>query len=148
MRALVVYDTTWNNTEKIARAIASGIGGETEAHRVGTPEAARLERVDLLVLGTPVMGGRPSPAMQTFVDGISPGVAKNLSVATFDTRIAMWIAKLFGFAAPRMATAMKSKGSALKADPQGFIVKGRSGPLADGEIERATRWGAELAGPR
>lgn len=147
MRALVVYDSTWSNTERIARAIANGIGEGAEACRVGTPEAKRLDRVELLVLGSPVQGGRPTPAMQAFMDGIAPGVAKSFAVATFDTRMTMWIARLFGYAAVRMAAVMRGKGSTLKADPQGFIVKGRSGPLAPGEIERATQWGALLARP-
>jgi hypothetical protein len=31
------------------------------------------------------------------------------------------------------------------AADQRFIVKGTYGPLADGEVERAKAWGAELA---
>jgi hypothetical protein len=31
------------------------------------------------------------------------------------------------------------------ASPEGFIVEGVSGPLLGGEIDRARRWGEELA---
>jgi flavodoxin len=35
MKALVIYDTVKGNTAKIAQAIAAGIGGNTEAVKVG-----------------------------------------------------------------------------------------------------------------
>jgi flavodoxin len=146
MKALVVYDSTWGNTEKIATAIAAGIGG-TRAIRVGSADVKEYEEIDLLVLGSPVLGGRPTESMQKHIKSIPQAVAKKLSVATFDTRVSMKFAKIFGYAAVRMADQLKGEGSKLKSTPQGFIVKGRSGPLAEGELERATKWGEELARP-
>ena len=147
MKALVVYDSTWGNTEKIATAIAAGIGGGTRAIRVGSADVKEYEEIDLLVLGSPVLGGRPTESMQKHIKSIPQAVAKKLSVATFDTRLSMMFAKLFGYAAVRMANELKGAGSNLKSTPQGFIVKGRSGPLVEGELERATKWGEELARP-
>lgn len=145
MKALVVYDSTWGNTEKIATAIAAGIGGGSRAIRVGSADVKEYEELDLLVLGSPVLGGRATESMQKHIKSIPPAVAQKLNVATFDTRMAMKLAKLFGTAAVRMADELKGAGSTLKSTPQGFIVKGRSGPLAEGELERATKWGEELA---
>jgi flavodoxin len=143
MKAVVIFDSTWGNTERIANAVASGIGGTTKALRVGAAGEVDLAHVDLLVLGSPILGGRPSPAMLTYVKAVPAQAAKTLRVATFDTRLTMKFAKIFGFAALRMADAMREKGCAVKAS-EGFIVKGRSGPLADGEVERATQWGKGL----
>jgi flavodoxin len=144
MKALVVFDSTWGNTEKIAHAVASGLGGSTKAHRVGSAEAKEYEGIDLLVLGSPILGGRPSPAMQGYIKAIPQPVAEKLTVATFDTRLTMKFAKIFGYAAVRMANQMKNKGCRVKLT-EGFIVKGTNGPLADGELERATEWGSKLA---
>jgi flavodoxin len=144
MKALVVFDSTWGNTEKIAHAIASGIGAGARACRVGEVDAKGYEDADLLVLGSPILGGRPSAAMQGFIDGISRDTAKKLIVATFDTRLLMRFAKLFGYAAARMADQLKEKGYELKST-EGFFVRGRSGPLADGELDRAIEWGSTLA---
>ncbi len=143
MRAVVIFDSTWGNTEKIAQAVASGIGGATKALRVDAAGEADLEHVDLLVLGSPILGGRPSAAIQAYVNALSSGTAKKLSAATFDTRLTMRFARIFGFAALRMADALNEKGCAVKSS-EGFFVRGRSGPLADGEVERATRWGKAL----
>jgi flavodoxin len=145
MKALVVYYSKWGNTEKIATAIATGIGGGTRAIRVGSADPKEYEGIDLLVLGSPVQGGRATESMQNHIKSIPPALAKKLCVATFDTRMAMAFAKLFGSAAVRMADELKKAGSMLKSTPQGFVVKGRSGPLAEGELERATKWGEELA---
>ena len=146
MKTLVVFDSTWGNTEKVAHAIASGIGGDARVHRVGAPEAARLEAIDLLVVGSPILGGRPSPAMHGFISAIPEAAARKLHVATFDTRLMMRFAKIFGYTAVRMADQLKEKGCTVKST-EGFFVKGRSGPLTDGELTRATEWGNKLKKP-
>jgi flavodoxin len=145
MKAIVVYDSKWGNTEKIAHAIAAGIGFGTKSARTGDSLAMEFEKYDLLVIGSPVLGGRPSEAIQTYIKGIPQTVAARIKAAAFDTRLTMRFAKLFGHASKRMADALKAKGIVLKSEPKGFIVMGRSGPLANGEIERATQWGKELA---
>jgi flavodoxin len=144
MKALVVFDSTWGNTEKVAQAIASGIGGGARACRVGSVEANDRTSIDLLVIGSPILGGRPSPAIQGYISAIPPVSAKGLTVATFDTRLSMKFAKLFGYAAVRMADQLQAKGCTVKGK-EGFTVKGRGGPLADGEVERATQWGKSLS---
>jgi flavodoxin len=144
MKALVVFDSTWGNTEKIAHAVASGIGGGARVLRVGSVDAARFDGIDLLVLGSPILGGRPSPSMHGYIDSIPEAAARRLQVATFDTRLMMRFARIFGYAAVRMADQLKEKGCALRST-EGFFVKGRSGPLADGELARATEWGSTLS---
>ena len=81
--------------------------------------------------------------MQKYLDGLS-SFSKTLKVATFDTRLKMKFVKLFGFAADKMEAFFKEKGIVAKAKPEGFVVKGRSGPLAEGELERANSWGKNL----
>jgi len=146
MKALVVFDSTWGNTEKIAQAVATGIGGGTLALRVGAVEAKRFDAIDLLVLGSPILGGRPSPSMHDYINSIPEAAGRKLQGATFDTRLMTRFAKIFGFAAVRMADQLKAKGCTLKST-EGFFVKGRSGPLADGELTRASEWGRRLAKP-
>ncbi len=145
MKALVVFDSTAGNTEKVAQAIASGIGGGTRAVRAGAPEARDVENLSLLVVGSPTNGGRPTESIRRYLDGIPAPVLKKLHVAAFDTRLKMKLTKLFGYAADRIAARLKEGESTLHLDPMGFIVNGRTGPLADGELERAAAWGRELS---
>ncbi len=140
MKALIVYDSVYGNTEKIARAIGAAIAGEVKVVRVTEANPGELESLDLLIVGAPTQAGRPTKAMQDFLGKIPANALKNVSVTSFDTRVKAKIAKLFGYAAGRIADSLKSKGGNIAAPPQGFLVKGTGGPLAEGELERAAEW--------
>jgi flavodoxin len=144
MKTLVVYDTKWGNTEKIAAAIADGVGGNARAVKIDgvTPEEAG--KADLLIIGSPVIGGKPTKPIQAFLKTIVPASAPKRAIATFDTRMTMKLAQRFGFAAVKMADQLKAQGNTVVSEPMGFIVTGQKGPLAEGEMERATLWGKSL----
>jgi hypothetical protein len=72
----------------------------------------------------------------------SPGRA--VPVATFDTRVVS--PRLPGSAAKKSMKRLVALGFRPVAKPETFGVHGYSGPVADGELERARRWGMELAG--
>jgi len=147
MKALVIYDSQAGNTEAVARAIAGAAPrGAARAVRVGDVKAADLKTVDVLAVGSPTLGGRPTPAIKAFLDGIPAGSLAKVRVAAFDTRMTMWVAKLFGWAADRIAAGLAAKGGIAAAKSEGFIVKGREGPLADGERERAAVWAKGFLG--
>ncbi|MDP2871380.1 MAG: hypothetical protein Q8P31_02435 [Bacillota bacterium] len=55
-------------------------------------------------------------------------------------------ARIFGYAAPRIATALTAKGGNPVAPPEPFIVKDKEGPLERGETERAAGWAREIRG--
>ena len=59
MKALVIYDLTYGNTEKIAEAIGEAIGGQVL--RVGEVNPADLKGFDLLFVGSPTHGGWYTP---------------------------------------------------------------------------------------
>ena len=155
MKALVVYDTRFGNTQKIAEAIGGAIEGDVKVVHVTEANASALDSLDLLVVGSPTQGASHTPVVQNFLDKIPEGALKNINVAAFDTRystksggigtrLIAAMAKGFGFAAPRIADILKEKGGNLLAEPEGFIVNGTRGPLKHGEIERATTWAKKL----
>jgi flavodoxin len=140
MKALVVYDSVYGNTEKIARAIGGAIAGEAKVLRPGEVNPSDLASLDLLIVGSPTQGGRATPAIQEFLSKIPANALKNISVASFDTRFSTRLVKIFGYAAGRIANVLKDKGGRLVAPPEAFIVKSREGPLKEGELERAASW--------
>lgn len=147
MKALVVFDSVYGNTERIANAIAGAIvpSGEVKAVRAGEAGVSELQSIQLLVVGSPVQGGRATQAVQAFLKSIPANGLANISVATFDTRMAMRFAKLFGNAAERIAKDLKDRGANLVAPPEGFVVQGKEGPLREGELERASVWAKGIA---
>jgi flavodoxin len=144
MKTVVVFDSTYGNTEKVARRIAEALPGTVKVLNVGEARPQALSGADVLVLGSPTIGGRATKRMQEFLEEIPRNIAARMSLAAFDTRISMKFAHIFGYAAARMAEALSQKGCALKRPPEGFIVKGRIGPLAEGELERASAWAKSL----
>ena len=150
MKALVVYDSLYGNTEKVARAIADAVGGEAKS--VGKLDLSELKDLDLLIASSPTHGGRPSPSMQEFLNRIPNNALQGVKVAAFDTRFEKsehgiglrLLMTVINFAAPRIAKALESKGGKLVAEPEGFIVSGKEGPLKKGELERAKKWGGDV----
>lgn len=150
MVVLVVYDTGYGNTARIAEAIASTCGGRVAAQSAVDP--ARLPEAGLLIVGSPTQGGRPTPALQRWLDGIRPGGLSSWQIAAFDTRLSegaeilplRLLLRVVGYAAPHIAAALGAKGGRPIAAPEGFVVESRQGPLHTGEIERARDWGRQL----
>ncbi|HCJ65835.1 MAG TPA: flavodoxin [Elusimicrobia bacterium] len=142
MKALVIYDTLYGNTEQIAQTIGSAFSPlkEVEVVRVNKLNPKQLTGLKLLIIGSPTHGGRPTPVMQSFLKQLPDSILKGVNVSAFDTRLtARWVA-IFGYAAGRIAETLKKKGGNLIASPEGFFVKGKKGPLKDGELERAASW--------
>ncbi len=146
MNAIIVYDSMYGNTEQIARAIGHALGSLENVGiiRVGDVKPEQLTGLTLLIVGSPTQGGRPTPAIQDFLNRIPEHVLRDIRVATFDTRLPGRLVGLFGYAAGRIADSLKRKGAMLIASPAGFFVRGREGPLKEGELERAAVWARQL----
>lgn len=145
MKTLVVYDSVYGNTEKIAQAIGGAVTGDVRVLRADDASPADLAGIDLLVVGAPTQGGRPTLPVQGFLKKISEMDIQGMDVATFDTRItAKWVG-IFGYAAGKIGKNLKSKRGNLIVPPEPFFVKGTRGPLREGELERAAGWAEGLA---
>jgi flavodoxin len=140
MKVLIVYDSVYGNTEKIAKAIGDAINGEVKVLRVSEANSSELKTINLLIVGSPTQGGRPTPAIQEFLNKILGPSLQGINVAVFDTRFSTRWVGIFGYAAGKIAGTLKGKGGTLVASPEGFFVKGTKGPLKEGELERAAGW--------
>jgi hypothetical protein len=163
MNALVVYESIWGNTAAVARAIAEGIGEGTRVLSTAEATPEMLTGIDLLVVGSPLLGfSVPSgpmldgirtnpahaghdtdvsqPPMAEWLKTVPAGTAR---LATFETRI--WWSP--GSAARGIAKALAPLGYRPVDKGERFLVGGTYGPLKEGELERARAWGAALAKP-
>ena len=147
----VIYDSLFGNTRKIAQSIAESFGDEAVAVHSSNVKISDLSASKLLVFGTPTHGGRPSQEMQKFLASLPENSLKGVKAAVFDTSIPVQgqnfflrlIIKFFGYAAKRLAAALKSKGAKVLA-AETFFVLGKEGPLKAGETERAKEWAKTL----
>jgi len=146
MKTMIVYDSAFGNTEKIATTVRGALRGDVTMVRPAQARPADIAGIDLLILASPTLGGRPTEAIQAFLNKVPAASLRGLRVAALDTRLSMKFARLFGYAADKMASSLVKSGGVQAVAPEGFIVKGRRGPLAAGEIERAAAWAQGLAG--
>ncbi|MEV2240435.1 flavodoxin domain-containing protein [Micromonospora sp. NPDC049891] len=158
MKVLIVTESCFGNTSRVADAVAAGL--RSAGAEVTVVEAAAepaLDGVDLLLVGAPTHNmGLPGPASrrQAATKGASPastGVAEWLDrlptgfggrAATFDTVTGTGF--FSGSAAKAIQKRLRRHGVAVVAR-QSFVVTSTEGPLADGELDRAELWAAGLA---
>lgn len=153
MNVLVVYDSYFGNTEKIAQKIGLSIGDDIPVKRPDEVTVGELSELDYLIVGAPTRAFSPSDAIKAFLKEIPPGSLKGIKVAAFDTRmdpedvgnpVLKFMAKIFGYAAKPIADKLVKNGGVLVGEPMGFVVLDSEGPLRDGEPERAQTWAESL----
>jgi flavodoxin I len=144
MKTLVVYDSTFGNTEIIAKAVAGALGEDARPVRAAAVTPADLEGLELLVVGAPTNGGRATRPVQAFLKDLDEKTVNGVRAAAFDTRISARWARIFSYAANRIAKELGKLGADLAVEPEGFFVAGTKGPLKEGEEERAAAWAAKL----
>ncbi len=154
MKVLIIFDSLYGNTEKIALAIGKGLqpAGVVKVAKVNEVDPQYLDEYNLVVAGSPTQGGRPTAAFKEFLEKIPKGALRGVKIASFDTGIPAQgkgffmrlLLKILGYAAPHIGKALESKGGKLALKPEGFLVMDKEGPLHPGEEERATAWSAQL----
>jgi flavodoxin len=152
MQTVVIYDSKFGNTERIAEAIGRGAGELGDVRVISTAEAAAVtgtlaDRPDLLVLGGPTQKRGPSPALRAFMDAL-PALLRDVPAASFDTRYRGPLL-LMGSAAAGVAKVLAKAGADAVAPPESFFMQ-RGGrlelqQLEPGEVDRAERWGRAVA---
>ena len=153
MFVLIIYDSLYGNTARIAQTLADEANGhQSKAVAIGGVTPLEIMHADLLVIGSPTQGGHPTQSMQQYIDGLLSSWLLDKPVAAFDTRFAKQghgpvlraVMYIFGFAAPRIAETLVKKGAVLMLPPEGFIVSGKEGPLAPAETRHAADWMRQL----
>lgn len=164
MKALVVYESMFGNTEVIGKAIADGLSSRMSVDmiEVGAAPIVLGDDVELLLVGGPThafgmsrQGTRQSAAgqgqqslasgrigLREWLAGVQQGTVKVAAVA-FDTRLKKphW---LVGSAARAAQKRLRRLGFRIVSPPESFYVDGTPGPLLDGEEERARQWAQGL----
>ena len=156
MGVMIIYDSAYGNTEKIAQAVGAALSSEAAVTilRVGEVKANQVPGSSLLIVGSPTQRFRPTVAISSLLKDIPKDSLKGVRVAAFDTRLTQshidaipilaFFVRIFGYAAKPIADRLRKKGGELVASPQGFFVDGMEGPLSPGELEHAALWAKQL----
>lgn len=169
MRALVVYESMYGNTHRVADAVGRGLAGTAEVAVVPVGQAGRelVDAVDLIVVGGPThahgmtrastrraaieQAGEPGSGLAVDPDATGPGLRDWFAsldrmpalAAAFDTRVRA-PAALTGRASKGIAKALREHGAQVVAEPESFLV-GKESALDPAVEARAEAWGRRLA---
>jgi hypothetical protein len=163
MKALVVYESMFGNTEEIAQAIGAGLAEDMEVEVQAVAKAPRTvpSGVELLVVGGPThafsmsrqstredavkqgANATPSIGVREWLEAL-PHRSGTATVTTFDTQVD-GARHLPGSAAKSAARRARRHGFTHVERGESFYVHGTAGPLVDGETERARDWGRKVA---
>jgi len=146
MESLVVYDSKFGNTRKLAEAVADGLRSVGSVRLLGLDKLPPEDvgTVDLLVIGGPTQVHGMTARIRQFVDLLEVRPETGMVAATFDTRFRM-PAALSGSAARLIARKLRQAGIRVFTRPQSFFVSRGAPELEQGEAERAAEWAKGLA---
>lgn len=149
---LVIYDSVFGNTAKIAEAIGEALE-DIRVVNVSEVTSEDLEDLEILFVGSPTRVFRPTPATIDLIKSLGPKALTGVKAAAFDTRIPIdqtdsgflkMLINLLGYADVKIAKALSKAGADLALESDGFGVNGTEGPLLEGELERAQDWARQI----
>lgn len=143
MKSLVIYDSTFGNTKIIAETISQNLGNDSLVLSISEINEINYQDFDLIIVGSPIIGWRPTIKMQEFLSKLQPNSLKGISATSFDTRVKLFI---HGDAANKIATKLTHLGASIITKPHPFYVKVKDQEthLLDGEIEKAKQWSKQI----
>ena len=145
MKALIIYDSLFGNTEKVARALASGLregGADVDCTRAAEVDVAGLHANDMLVIGGPTHKRGLSEPMKEFIERLNDVDLTDIKGFAFDTKQEPRF--LTGSAGKHIEQKMKQRHMRVVKRHASAIVLGREGPVAEGTEAQFRQIGAEL----
>jgi flavodoxin len=144
-KAIVVYDTKFGNTEKIAKVLAEGMKGqgvEVDCVKVGEVQINKLKDYDLLVIGGPTQWFGISKPMKDFLDKLESAEISGKKAFAFDTKFPPRYA---GSAGKGVEKRLKKLQMSIVRPYASAIIKGIKGPLEEGAEETFKEIAGEIA---
>jgi menaquinone-dependent protoporphyrinogen IX oxidase len=146
MNVEVVYHSKWGNCERVAGAIARALSEAGQDVKVSPVDSAGdMATADLLVLGSPTRAGKCSGPVKKFIKRNLTAEWNGKLFAAFGTGMQDRGDKVEPKSADDIYNRLESAGLKPIAPAYKAWVLGWKGPLAEGEAERAFKFGRDLA---
>jgi len=153
MKGIVVYDTSYGNTKRIAETIAETLkesGIEVDLFYVKDVKKLIAKDYNFLVLGSPTKFGTMSFAIRSFLGKVKSEEWMNKPFAAFDTENPENIERARienkeWSAAEKISEKLRDKKMNQLLPVLKAVVLGQKGPLKEGEIDRTKDYARQLA---
>ena len=143
--AIVIFDTKFGNTEKIAKSLAEGMmeqGITVDYIKVGEVDVSKLNDYDLVAIGGPTHMFGISKPIKDLLRNFEEADLKSKKAFAFDTK---YKGKFIGSAGKGIEKKLKQLQMEIIKPHLSGIVKGSKGPLEEGTVEKFKQTGADLA---
>ncbi len=149
MSVLIVYESKYGNTKKVAETIGEGIteaGKEIHLTHVKEVENDTVKDFDVILIGSPTYVGSPAKSIKKFIKSLVDMSLQGKSYAVFDTQMGGTGGGFLRNTVKKMEEQIEKTIPDLKKIISGLQVgvKGIKGPLSDGELSRCKNFGIEL----
>jgi flavodoxin len=149
MKVLIVYETKYGNTQKVAETIGEVIkdaGNDVTVVKVDAVERESIKDYGVFVVGSPTYASSQAKSIKNFISSLD--VDKGTKIVVFDTHSGDGIKT--GGPMRRAVKKMEKqieKNTNLEKIVNGLqvAVKGIEGPLIDGELEKCKVFAKEIA---
>jgi len=146
---LIVYESKYGNTKKVAETIGEGLteaGNKIDVKHVKDVESESIKDFDVLLIGSPTYVGSPARSIKKFIKSLGTLPLQGKSYAVFDTQMGGTGGGFLRNTVKKMEEQIKKTIPDLEKITTGLQVgvKGVKGPLSDGELSRCKNFGLEL----
>ena len=153
MKGIVVYDTSYGNTQKVAETIAETLkesGTDVDLFDVKAVKKLSAKDYDFLVLGSPTKFGTMSLAIRFFLGKVKSEEWINKPFVAFDTENPENIEKARAenkewSAGEKISEKLRDKKMNQLLPVLKALVFGQKGPLKEGEIDRTKEYAREIS---
>ena len=147
VKIVVVYESRYGNTKRVAESIIQGINEVGEVD-VSLKELKELDmrsmpEYDVILIGSPNHIGGPTRGIKGFIDKLGKLPLGGKMFAVFDT----YMGRDFEKAAKKMEKRISEKAPGLKRIMAGLSIKvqGIKGPVVEGELPKCKEFGRKIA---
>jgi flavodoxin len=153
LKGVVIYDSSFGNTERIARALALGLedkGAKIDCFKIDQVDVEKLVEYDFIAIGGPTHIISASKPMKEFLGRLKTVDLRGLKGFSFDTRnesrmnSRKWL-MLENSASRVIESALRGMKVDIIKPRRSAIVEGREGPLYEGMEETFKQMGVEIA---
>ena len=147
MKALIVFESRYGNTKRVAEVLVEGMqhveGIETVQSEVKDVDLTTIPSYDAIVIGGPNHMGGPTRGIKKFIDKLGTLPLEGKWFAVFDT----YGGGDFEKATKKMEQRIHEKAPMLKMIAPGLSIKvqGMKGPISEGELPKCKEFGTTIA---
>jgi len=148
VKIIVVYESKYGNTKRVAETIMEGIrevqGAEAVLNELKEADLNKIAEYDVILIGSPNHFGGPTKSVREFIDKLEKLNLDGRHFAVFDTYLGKGF---FEKAAKKIEKRINEKVPGLKqiGPVLSIAVQGSKGPIVEGELPKSKEFGKRIA---